>query len=72
MEKPPHDAEPAPEPAGRASGPAGDLGDVWEMLDALPTASAGVDLAATTVDLVAAKVAGAARSRDREPVGWGG
>jgi hypothetical protein len=72
METLPHDAEPAPEPAGRASGPAGDLGDVWQMLDALPTASAGVDLAATTVDLVAAKVAGAARSRDREPVGWGG
>lgn len=72
METLPHDAEPAPEPAGRASGPAGDLGDVWQMLDALPTASAGVDLAATTVDLVAAKVAGAARSHDREPVGWGG
>ena len=72
METTPHGAEPVPEPAGRASGPAGDLGDVWEMLDALPTASAGVDLAATTVDLVAAKVAGAARSRDQEPVGWGG
>jgi len=72
METTPHGAEPVPEPAGRASGPAGDLGDVWQMLDALPTASAGVDLAATTVDLVAAKVAGAARSRDQEPVGWGG
>lgn len=71
METPPRDPPPPPTPARPADGPAGDLGDVWQMLDALPTASAGVDLAATTVDLVAAKVAGAAQSRDREPTGVG-
>jgi hypothetical protein len=75
METTPRDSEPPPDsdrPAAVPTGPAADLGDVWQVLDALPTVSAGVDLAATTVDLVAAKVAGAARSRDREPVGLGG
>jgi len=57
--------------AAVTAGPADDLGDVWQMLDALPTVSAGVDLAATTVDLVAAKVAGAARNRAGEPAGPG-
>lgn len=38
--------------------PADDLADVWGLLDALPPAAARVDLAATTVDLVAAKLAG--------------
>lgn len=69
------DSEPTPDadrPAAPPAGPAADLGDVWQVLDALPTVAAGVDLAATTVDLVAAKVAGAARSRDREPAGLGG
>jgi hypothetical protein len=51
------------------AGPADDLGAVWRLLDALPPAAAGVDLAATTVDLVAAKVAGATETRDRE---WAG
>lgn len=59
-----------PSPA-TADGPAGDLGDVWGFLDALPAASASVDLAATTVDLVAAKVAGGARPKGREPAGLG-
>ena len=71
----PSDSEPAPDSPGvppLPAGPAGDLGDIWQMLDALPPAAASVDLAATTVDLVAAKVAGAARSREREPVGLGG
>jgi hypothetical protein len=71
----PSDSEPAPDSPGPPplpAGPAGDLGDIWQMLDALPPAAASVDLAATTVDLVAAKVAGAARSREREPVGLGG
>jgi hypothetical protein len=75
METTPRDAEPAPDSPGPPplpAGPAGDLGDIWQMLDALPPAAASVDLAATTVDLVAAKVAGAARSREREPVGLGG
>jgi len=47
--------------AGRRSGPATDLGEVWDLLDCLPTVPARIDLAATTVDLVAAKVAGGAR-----------
>lgn len=75
METTPRDSEPAPGSGSQPplpAGPAGDLGDVWQMLDALPSAAASVDLAATTVDLVAAKVAGAARSREREPVGVGG
>jgi hypothetical protein len=53
------------------AGPADDLGAVWRLLDALPPAAAGGDLAATTVDLVAAKVAGATRTRDRERIGPG-
>ena len=47
--------------ASRRSGPATDLGEVWDLLDCLPTVPARIDLAATTVDLVAAKVAGGAR-----------
>ena len=54
-----------------STGPAGDLAAVWDLLDALPPAHASVDLAATTVDLVAAKVAGSVRSRDRELPGIG-
>jgi hypothetical protein len=62
----PRDSGPPPRPA---TGPARDLGDVWELLDTLPPAAARVDLAATTVDLVAAKVA--ARPRGRGPAGVG-
>jgi len=68
-------------PATRGSGdavgaraPADDLADVWAALDALPPASAGVDLAATTVDLVAAKVANDAGPAERQVAGpavWG-
>lgn len=75
METSSRDAEPVPDSPGLPplpAGPAGDLGDIWQMLDALPTAAASVDLAATTVDLVAAKVAGAGRSREREAVGLAG
>lgn len=36
--------------------PAGDLADIWEALDVLPPASATTDMAATTVDLMAAKL----------------
>ncbi len=67
-------ADPAaqrPPPADSREEPAGDLGDVWELLDALPSASAGVDLAATTVELVAAKMAGRGGPRDREAAGFG-
>jgi hypothetical protein len=67
-------ADPAAQrpPADSREGPAGDLGDVWELLDALPSAAADVDLAATTVELVAAKMAGRTRSKDREAAGLGG
>lgn len=58
-------------PATAGDGPAGDLADVWEFLDVLPAASASVDLAATTVDLVAAKVAGGAGPKNRESAGLG-
>ena len=44
--------------AHSAERPADDLADVWGVLDALPPAAARVDLAATTVDLVAANVDG--------------
>jgi len=67
-------AEPGADAGGRAGsedtrppGPAADLADVWDALDALPRARAGIDLAATTVELVAAKLAGVAAARDREP-----
>lgn len=69
MSTPPEPPTPQPDDAS-LSGPAGDLGDVWQLLDALPPAAARGDLAATTVDLVAAKVAGHARDRGRS--GWGG
>ncbi|MBM4020727.1 MAG: hypothetical protein FJ284_00495 [Planctomycetes bacterium] len=55
------------------TGPAADLADVWDALDALPRAKAGVDLAATTIQLVAAKLAGGTSARDPEPpwlVAW--
>jgi len=35
------------------SQPAGDLGDVWDALDALPRSSASIDMAATTIDMAA-------------------
>lgn len=70
METPPRDPDPARVPPA-PPGPAADLGDVWPLLDALPPVAARVDLAATTVDLVAAKVAGGVGSRDREPAGLG-
>ena len=49
--------------------PADDLADVWGLLDALPPAAARVDLAATTVDLVAAKLAGESAPPLRRAVG---
>lgn len=70
METTPHDSDPA-RAAPAPPGPAADLGDVWPLLDALPPVSARVDLAATTVDLVAAKVAGGVGSREREPAALG-
>ena len=39
--------------ATRPAEPADDLADVWDALDALPRASAGAGLTATTVELVA-------------------
>ena len=39
------------------SAPAQDLADVWQLLDVLPVISTPVDLAATTVELVAARAA---------------
>jgi hypothetical protein len=69
LPNPPRPGEPA-EPRL----PADDLGEVWTALDALPPATARVDLAATTVDLVAARVADDARRPDRPgsgPAAWG-
>lgn len=57
-----------------AGEPAADLAEVWDALDSLPTARAGGDLAATTVDLVAAKLAGVAGPDGRDSAGfaaWG-
>jgi hypothetical protein len=51
--------------AAARPGPAADLGEVWDLLDALPPVPAGVDLAATTVDLVAARVAEGTRPDPR-------
>lgn len=53
--------------------PADDLADVWGLLDALPPAAPRIDLAATTVDLVAAQVADQAalpQRRAGRPWGW--
>jgi len=47
--------------------PARDLADLWTMLDVLPRASSSVDMAATTVDMVAAAVAGSAGRRSALP-----
>ena len=62
----PSSADPPPvRPSGDVAGPgtpADDLAEVWAALDALPAAAVRVDLAATTVDLVAARVAGDAES----------
>jgi hypothetical protein len=50
-------------PHGRPAVPAGDgspdrdLGDLWNMLDALPRSAASADMAATTVDMAAVTVA---------------
>jgi hypothetical protein len=54
---PSHDDR-APRPAA-ADAPADDLGDVWGVLDALPRAASSIDMAATTIDMVAVAVAGA-------------
>lgn len=40
--------------------PARDLAELWNMLDVLPRASSSVDMAATTIDMVAVAVGGAA------------
>lgn len=55
---------------GGEAAPARDLGAVWDALDALPRASASIDMAATTVDMAAVTVArpgrrGATASRSR-------
>jgi len=47
------------------SAPAQDLADVWQLLDVLPVISTPVDLAATTVELVAARTAANTSPRDR-------
>lgn len=60
---------PRPPASDAPAGPAADLAEVWKLLDELPSVRAGVDLAATTVDLVAAKVAGTAASPDRGAAG---
>lgn len=46
-----------PDQSPSATGPASDLGEVWELLDSLPPAAAPRDMAATTVELAAARVA---------------
>jgi hypothetical protein len=43
--------------------PADDLADLWEVLDTLPAAKPATDLTATTVELVAAKVANDVRPK---------
>ncbi len=53
----------SPKDSGGTS-PADDLADVWEVLDTLPYAKPATDLTATTVELVAAKVA-----NDAQPEG---
>ena len=50
------------------SAPAQDLADVWQLLDVLPVISTPVDLAATTVELVAARAAADTSPRDRGSV----
>jgi hypothetical protein len=74
----PPSADPPPaRTAGDADGagaPAEDLAEVWTALDALPTAASRVDLAATTVDLVAARLADDASPTPRSaagPAAWG-
>lgn len=64
-----HGATPADATAPRISGdlPSRDLADLWTMLDVLPRASSSVDMAATTVDMVAAAVAGSAGRRSALP-----
>jgi hypothetical protein len=42
---------------GSRTSPADDLADVWDVLDSLPSANPPADLTATTVELVAAKLA---------------
>ncbi len=50
-----HTTSRASKPAEK-SDPAGDLADVWEALDILPTAAVTADMAATTVDLMAVRL----------------
>lgn len=68
------DGHPAPhDRPGAGSGsslPASDLGEIWEALDALPRASASLDMAATTVDM-AAVTRGRATSRPALRLGGG-
>lgn len=53
-------------PGGSGSGlPASDLGEIWDALDALPRASASIDMAATTVDMAAVT---RSRSTARPPI----
>ncbi|MFM8735493.1 MAG: hypothetical protein ACKOC8_09895 [Pirellulales bacterium] len=51
--------QPPDEPIGTT--PIDDLGDLWDALDALPRQSSSIDMAATTVEMVAAVAEPAAR-----------
>jgi hypothetical protein len=55
---------------GSRTTPADDLADVWEVLDTLPAAIPANDLTATTVELVAAKVASDVRPKGASQPRW--
>ncbi len=63
-------AGPAVRPADGSTGgaPANDLGEIWGALDALPLASASIDMAATTLDMAAVTTA---RSSHRDAIRMG-
>lgn len=52
------------------SSPAADLADVWDVLDSLASAKPATDLTATTVELVAAKVANTVRPKTTAATHW--
>jgi hypothetical protein len=54
----------------QGSSPADDLADVWKALDSLPSAQPATDLTATTVELVAAKVANDVRPKEGARPRW--
>lgn len=57
------------EEAGPSGAPANDLGEIWGALDALPRASASIDMAATTIDMAAVTMG---RSTPRSTLHMGG